>query len=762
MMFPAAWVVRWAWPIIICFVLGAAAFALPLRKLQIDPEIKSQLPADMPARRDVRTIEERFGGSELVLLVIQAPDVLEPSTLRRIRKLADAVAKVPAVERVMSPFSVTSLHGTADGTLAVTPAIAEIPESAAERATLRERLRENPLALGNVLAADFQAAAIIGSLSTEANDGDTVTALRAAIASVPGPERVLLGGMPAVRQQVSDDIRSDIRRFMPAGVLLMLGFLWFTLRQARGVLIPFGVQLLAILVSMGLIPLLGWKLQMVTVTLPVMLLAIGNDHTVHLIARYQEENRPERSASAAALSQRVLAELGFPILTAGITTVAGFLCLLTHVVVPAAQLGVLASVGLGFVMLASVSFAPALLAKLPRPKPLSREVEQARWLDRLLLLNARVVTRHKKAVISASLVVGLLASAGLPWLEVDTNPINYYPASAPIAETARAVNASFGGSTEISVMLEGDVLDPQVLRKIDALEAELRALPQVGFTLSIARMLRGMNQALSGSDALPVDRQAAGQLLLLYSLGGDATDLERLVDFDYRRALVTARVTSLSTSDIAAVVARVRAFAATDLGGLHVTVGGFGAVFAELVDAIVQGQVGSLVLSFVVVFLLNALGFWSLAAGAWSMIPLAVAVPALFGLMGTLGIELNVVTAMLSSIMIGVGVDYTVHFLWRFREERHAGHGPDQAAYQALATVGRGIVFNGLAVVVGFSILGLSNFLPVRFFGFLVVVSISACLLAAMLLMPALVVWLDPRFARPVSAEQVGGASEPS
>jgi predicted RND superfamily exporter protein len=131
------------------------------------------------------------------------------------------------------------------------------------------------------------------------------------------------------------------------------------------------------------------------------------------------------------------------------------------------------------------------------------------------------------------------------------------------------------------------------------------------------------------------------------------------------------------------------------------------------------------------------------------MIPLAIAVPALFGLMGSFGIELNVVTAMLSSIMIGVGVDYTVHFLWRFRDERRNGHEPEQAARLALTTVGRGIVFNALAVVLGFSILAFSNFLPVRFFGFLVVVSIAACMFAAMLLMPPLVVWLNPRFTRP-------------
>jgi hydrophobe/amphiphile efflux-3 (HAE3) family protein len=753
--FPSEWVVRWAWPIIVGFVALGASFALPLRRLAIDPEIKNQLPVDMASRRDVRAIEERFGGSELVMLVVQAPDVLQASTLERVQKLSRALAGVAGVERVVSPFSLTDLRGTADGMLSVEPAIPSIPTTGEAREALRARLADNPFVIGNVVAPDFTAASVIGLLSSEAKDAETVAALRRVVAEVPGPEPTLSFGMPVVREQVSEDIRSDIRRFAPAGVLAMLAFLWLSLRQVHAVLIPFGIQLLAIVVSMGLIPMLGWKLQMVTVTLPVMLLAIGNDHTVHLMARYQEARQqaasvPGQAASAPALAARVLGELAFPMLTAGITTVAGFLCLLTHVVVPAAQLGVLASVGLGLVMLAAVSLAPAILAKLPLAKPIAvaADAERVSRLDRWLGASARFVTRRKAPVVGASVALGLLASAGLPWLRVDTNPINYYPPSAPVAEMARAVNAHFGGATEIAVMVEGDIRDPVLLGKIDRLEGELRALPQVGYTMSLAGVLRRMQRAVSGTSELPGERATIAQLLLLHSLGGDAGDLEQVVDFDYRHALLTARVNSLSTQDISAVVARAKEFARRELGGHEVTVGGFGAVFAELVGAVVDGQLSSLGASFVIVLLLNALGFWSLEAGAWSMLPLCVAVPALFGLMGTFGIELNVVTAMLSSIMIGVGVDYTVHFLWRFREERRAGHPAEQAAYRSLTGVGRGIVFNALAVVVGFSVLGFSNFLPVRFFGFLVVVSISACLIAAMALMPALVVWFDPRFAR--------------
>ena len=755
MKFPSEWVVRWAWPIIALFVIGSLAFVLPLRGIAIDPEIKNQLPPDMPARRDVRAIEQRFGGSELVMLVVQAEDVLAPATLERIRKLGEGLAKVPGVDRVMSPFTLTAITGSDDGMMAVEPAIPAIPQDAAARAALRARLARNPLVLGNVVARDFKAASVIGMLGSDAQDATTNAALRALVAAVPGPEPVLLGGMPVVRQHVSDDIRSDIRRFAPIGVLVMLAFLFFSMRQLRGVLIPFSVQLLAIVVSMGMIPLLGWKMQMVTVTLPVMLLAIGNDHTVHLVARYQEENLAGGKLSGAQITVHVLRELGFPVLTAGITTVAGFLCLITHAVVPAAQLGVLAAVGLGFVMLAAVSFAPALLAKLPLARPLPAHGEhEGGWLDRLLRANARFVLARKGAVIAVSAVLALAASAGLPWLEVDTNPINYYPPSAPAAVTARAVNQHFGGSTELAVMIDGDIQDPKVLAKIDRLEHMLRAMPQVGFTMSIAQVVRTMNRAVAGdtpdADAIPREREAISQLFLLYSMGGSLQDFERMVDFDYKHALLVARVNSLSTREIAAVVERVRDYAQREMPGLKVTVGGFGAVFADLVTAIVDGQTSSLLLSFLVVFLLNALGFWSLEAGAWSMIPMAIAVPALFGLMGSFGIELNVVTAMLSSIMIGVGVDYTVHFLWRYRDERRNGLDPEPAAQRALTTVGRGIVFNALAVVLGFSVLAFSNFMPVRFFGFLVVVSIASCMLAAIVLMPPLVVWLNPRFTRPV------------
>lgn len=750
----ADWVIRYPWPFIVLFLGITALFGTRLPSLEIDPEVKNQLPEDMPARVNVRAIEDRFGGSELLMVVLEAPDVLEPDVLRRLEKMSDEVAAIDSVDRVISLFTLTDIQGQ-DGSMTVEAAVPEIATTPEEKAALRAALKANDLAYGNVISRDFTAAATIALLSTGAKDSESIAAVEAAVAKAPGPGTLSIGGMPKVRTSVSEDIRSDMRRFLPLGLLIILGFLYVCFRQARGVILPFSVVVMSVIVAMGLIPIMGWKVQMVTVILPVILLAVANDYGIHLLARYQEENVPGADRDKKVMARSVLEHLGMPVLAAGITTMAGLLCLTTHIVVPAAQLGVLASVGVLFALLCSLGFVPAVLAVLPVPKPLASLADENRRtpLERLLHFTAGFVSRQPRAILAGVVVFSIGAASGIRLLQVDTNPINYYEEGAPVEATARLINDHFGGSTEIAVMVEGDIQEPDVLERLDHLDAELKELPQVGYTMSISQVVRTMNRALHDGDpaeyVLPDSRAAVAQYFLLYSMGGEPEDFERMVDFEYEHALFTARINSLSTQETSEVVELVEAWAEREGAGLGVVVGGFGAVFADLVDAVVQGQVISLSLSLSLVIVLVAIAFRSLPAGVFASLPLFLAIPILFGLMGYLSIELNVVTAMLSSIMIGVGIDYTIHFLWRYRDERRLGLEPDEAVLRTLTTAGRGIVFNAFSVVVGFSVLLLSNFLPVKFFGFLVVVSISACLIGALVLLPALCLIVRPRFLEP-------------
>jgi predicted RND superfamily exporter protein len=166
----------------------------------------------------------------------------------------------------------------------------------------------------------------------------------------------------------------------------------------------------------------------------------------------------------------------------------------------------------------------------------------------------------------------------------------------------------------------------------------------------------------------------------------------------------------------------------------------------ELADIVVKGQIKSLAFAIIIVFILLTMVFRSAKAGILSSLPLSIAILVLFGLMGILGIDLDIATALISSIMIGVGIDYTIHFLWRFKVERARGIDHKEAAHITLCTTGRGIIFNAVSVIVGFLALSISNFEPMRFFSALVVISIATCLISALLLVPSIVILTKPRF----------------
>ena len=248
-------------------------------------------------------------------------------------------------------------------------------------------------------------------------------------------------------------------------------------------------------------------------------------------------------------------------------------------------------------------------------------------------------------------------------------------------------------------------------------------------------------------DKIPDSRNAIAQYFALYSMSGDPEDFDKLIDFPYENAHIMARIKSLSTSELNDLEQKMMAIQNSDS---DVTlVGGFAMIFSQLARLMINGQLWSLALAIVLVTILLMILFRSLWAGIVSIIPLAGAMAVLFGLMGYLGITLNIATTMLSSIMIGVGIDYTIHFLWRYKEERAAGLEYADAVQHTITTTGRGITFNALSVIIGFTALLVSSFTPVRFFGFLVFVSILACLVGAMIVIPAIVLLIRPKFLEP-------------
>jgi len=732
--------------LVICWVI-AIGMGLFLPKMEIEPEVEALVPEEMDSRLNTDTIENIFGGSDNIVLLFEAESILNKSTLERIKSIDKGLGKIPEIENTISLFNSKSIKGEM-GMMVVDPAIQRIPETEAGREDLRNDLISNDMVYNVIVSPDFRYTAIIGTLQKETNNDTVLTAVDRVLMENPGDEKVYLGGMPVISQAISGDITRDLRFLLPIALGLMIAILWLSFRSFNGVFLPFSIVVMSILVSMGLMPILGWKLAIVSVLLPVMLIAIANNYGIHIYNRFlEQEGRKDNPLPGPERISGLWKALARPVILTGLTTIAGILGLLSHIIIPARQVGVLASAGILWALIMSLIYIPAYLSGIEANGRNSGFKDGL--MEKILNRSANIITRNPGYILLGAAILVVFMATGIFRLQVEGNIVNFFKKDHIVRESSNLIDEHMGGSQTISIHYSGDIKEPEVLSKMLEVENELKSTKGVGQVMSIAGVVKTMSRSILDPsdqyyDAIPGSRNAVAQYFELYSFSGDPADFEQLVDFNYENAQMIIRVNDPSSSTVLEVVDKINKLTKDDPNVKNI--GGIGLITADMTNQLIRGQSRSLVFALAVVCLLIILIFRSWKAGALSLVPLLFACIVLFGSMGWLGIRLDSATALLSSIMIGVGVDYTIHYLWRHQQEAAKGETVKNAVFKTLTTTGRGITFNALSVMIGFAALLFSSFNPIRFFGFLTSISILTCLLGALVIIPCLIILRSPEF----------------
>jgi hypothetical protein len=262
-------------------------------------------------------------------------------------------------------------------------------------------------------------------------------------------------------------------------------------------------------------------------------------------------------------------------------------------------------------------------------------------------------------------------------------------------------------------------------------------------------MNAGFNGGKSSLEIIPDDRDLISQYMFLYSLSSDGDEFDLILDDieEPQNTQVFLRLKQVQTSKIADIVEDTEQFIAANFyDSAPMELSGAATLMGVLSRLIVKGQLISLFCSLIIILIIMTIVFKSFLGGVLSTLPMFVSVSMMFGLMGYLDIPLNMTTSMLTCILVGVGVDYTVHFLWHLRDHIRGGESINEAITNTFKISGKGILFNGLSVILGFSSLLFSVFVPVQIFGILVMSSITFCLFGALAILPALTSLLNPRF----------------
>lgn len=742
-------IIKYRWPIIgICVILGIFFGSLiPFSKT--DPEMRNYVPSSMESRILTDRIESEFGMQDMVMIIFHDSTILTEEGLRRIKKIDRDISKLTGVTNRISPFTVRTIKST-EGMMTADPLISRIPSEAADFKLLKDEILNNRFARDIVVSSDMTAASVTATINKADVENITLQKIDSILASHPGKADVLTGGLPYIRQHIMKDVRKDAVILVPLALILMLLVLKLNLRDWRSVFIPFSVVVLSTAICTGMIPLLGWKLSIISLLVPVILIAVANNYGIYLVTRYNEIRFRNKDSTNGHLIRELTGSLNMPILFSGLTTIAGILGLLLHSVIPARQVGILASVGVATALIMSLLYIPALIYIQKERMTKSTKADSGtgiftRWLDKL----SDSIIEYPLRMIIRFVIITVIFALGITLIRIETNQEKYFPKKSPVRMASDMINSKFGGSQSVSVMIEGDIKDPEIMKGIDKLTINLEGMNGVGGVFSISQAVREMSKALyfpgeNQYDRIPETREAIAQMFELYNMSGNPDDFSQMMNLENTKAHILVRLSNPENSIINE--------AKTKISGIvkeipaKSTVGGYAIIMTDFASSIIKGQMYSLVFALTTLFILLTLIFRSVRGGLIGSIPLAVSIIIMFGFMGFAGIPIDAATALLSSIMIGVGVDFTIQYIWCFNSYITKGLSFEDSTKASMKNIGRSIVINGLTVMAGFSVLMFSGFSSIRFFGYLVIISISSCLLGALILVPAIIMKFRPGF----------------
>ena len=754
----ASWLVRHRTPLACLAVVVTILSVAESRRLEfvrsIDTMFDRADPALVPYRRMIRA----FGSSEVVLAAYDDPELFSTAGIERLRTLTDTLAALPGIA------SATSLADTPLGNR-----IIEIETSPAAR-----RLVE--LLEGYAVGTDHRTAAVVCVLkspavasrdtSTQAAPrpeadfrADAIDRLRAAMADLPAGT---VAGEPVMLRDGFAMLKRDGNLLGTASAVLAGAVLLASFRSLRWLVVPLAVVLLALWSTRGVLAVIGLKLTMVSTMLSAMVTVVAIATVVHVIVEFRRQ-REEGLPPAAAL-ERTISILFWPVVGSIATDVIGFGSLIASRVGPVHDFGIMTSVGAVMVLVATALVVPflALWGRFDTDP-------QRAWGEGVLELGldglVRRIVRHPGPILLGSTLLVAAAVAGMRWLEVETDFTRNFRRSSPVVASYDMIETRLGGAGVWDVLLPaGEAIDGKVLGDMARLEQRLRTEVMIpdrdGRAVPALTKVMGLTDVMAAVSPIPLERLQSTQLgswlvagaiemiqkqvpqLSRTFIGRDPEDSST-----WLRVMLRAHERQPAPQK-RAIIEQVNRIVAEEFparaGRPAGAVTGFFVLLSQLVDRMLSDQWLTFLLAAAGIFLLLAVSFRSLLVATVALVPNALPIFVVLGLLGWAGERINMGTAMIAAVSRGLSVDSSIHYLAAFRRRLAAGQPIAAALETAHQTAGRAMIFSTLALVIGFLALTTSGFIPTVSFGALSCLTLTGGLLGNLVVLPVLLSLLGP------------------
>ncbi len=814
------------------FVLAMiAAAGLPNFKLDASADsLTLEHDTDLDYFRE--TAQRYQSGDVLVITFKPNKELFSDQSLGHLKSLRDELSQVDGVGSVNSILDLPLLYSPKRSLSEIKSEVRTLDTEGVDRDQVREEFLTSPLYREMVLGPDKQTTVLLLNLEVDNHfthlvrqrdglrqkrrveglsldeeqtlkrvakeflDYRTVAAERshnrvAQVRSIMDGYRadaeLFLGGVSMITNDMIEFIRSDLGVFGLAIILFIVGLLAIIFRQLRWVMIPLSVCVLSVLLMLGWISWIDWRLTVISSNFVALLLIIALAITIHLVVRYREYHKENPAWEQKEIVMAAVTYMARPCLYTALTTIVAFASLVVSDIRPVIDFGWLMVIGLTVALILAFVLLPATLMLLPKGDPKDKGDNSAAFTVKF----SRITECYGRSVFVGSLLAAVLSVYGISKLEVENRFIDYFKSTTEIYQGLSVIDQRLGGTTPLDIII--DVSDEELLgadsvaddpfsdehdpfaggndafSDDDPFGDEISGEKEISsywFTLAGLKDIEGLHDYLESLDEVgkvqslatlyKVGRDINGGSLNDFELAflrkGLPADIDNILispylDEENNQARISLRTVESSPElrrmDLPG---KIRDYAVNELGleseQIHFT--GMLVLYNNMLASLFKSQILTLGAVFLGIMLMFMVLFRSVVMAVIAIVPNMLAAAMVLGAMGLTGIPLDMMTITIAAITVGIGVDDTIHYIHRFKTEFAQDGDYIATMHRAHGSIGRAMYYTSVIIVVGFSVLALSNFIPSIYFGLLTGFAMFSALMGALLLLPKLIITVKP------------------
>ena len=777
--------------IFVVLFLVLISFGYYSKDFRLDASSETLLIEGDPDLEYLREITDRYGSKEfLVLTYTPNEPMVSDASINNLLSLKYKIQSLNWVHSVITLLDIPLLNNSDAPLQERLEGFKTLKDEEVDRERGFKEILESPVFRNFVISIDGKTSGIIVNIKKNKELEDienkskeeieeykdkikkqnhqNILEIRDVIKSYENIGKIYLGGIPMIADDMMTFIKSDIIVFGIGVLLFIIATLWFVFRKIIWIIVPISSCFFSVLIMMGLLGLLGWKVTVISSNFIALMLILTMAMNIHMSTRFLQLRKEFEEKSSYEILSLTTGKMFWPILYTVLTTVCAFLSLIFSEIKPIIDFGWMMTFGLITSFLITFTLLPTLLSFVPN-KNISLKEEKDSNITKFL---GKLSLNNKNSIFGVTIIVIILSVVGISKLEVENSFINYFDKDTEIYKGMKLIDEELGGTTPLEVIIkfpkkeiketsdddedfedwgdEEDANDEKYwftkdkIDKIKSVHNYLDGLPEIGKVLSFSSIIDVATQLNNNQ---PLGTLEMG---VLYSKIPDNIKTEIIdpyISIKDNEARINLRIIDsqkdLRRNDL---INKINYDLVNKIGldKSEFKLAGVLILFNNLLQSLFKSQILTLGLVMIGIFGMFLILFRNIKLSLIGVVPNFIAAFFILGIIGLLEIPLDMMTITIAAITIGIAVDNSIHYIYRFKEEYAKIQNYEETLKTCHSTVGVAILNTSITIVFGFSILVLSKFIPTIYFGVFTGIAMLLAMISVLTLLPSLILKIKP------------------